>query len=333
MACNGKLRMCLGAVQAMSMTPDVSVVMSVYNGASYLATTMDSILSQLGTELELVVVNDGSSDKTVDILNDYARRDHRVRVFHQKNAGLTRALIHGCDAARGEFIARQDVGDISLPGRLKDQVTFLRSQSDCIFVSCWTDVVGPRGEFLYTVRGTGAAAKPIDILSSEAEWGSLDGPTHHSSVLFRTKQYKLCGGYRPEFYLGQDWDLWYRLASLGLFCTLQKTLCVCRVTVGSISTSKEHEQRKFAELSRDAMLMREQGISDEPVLVSARQVLSSAKGKLTRSDQAAANYFIGKCLMDNKDRAASGYLASAVKLNPLHLRAWIGLTQSLFARS
>ena len=138
----------------MSTYPEVSVVMSVYNGASHLAATLDSILSQEGVELEFIVVNDGSSDKSGQILNDYAQRDSRLRIIHQENTGLTRALIRGCDAARGEFIARQDAGDISLPGRLKSQVAVLRDREDCVFVSCWTDVVGPKGEFLYTSRGT-----------------------------------------------------------------------------------------------------------------------------------------------------------------------------------
>ena len=99
----------------MSTNPEVSVVMSVYNGASNLAATMDSILSQEGVELEFIVVNDGSTDETGEILDDYARRDDRVRVIHQENTGLTRALIRGCAAATGEFIARQDAGDVSLP--------------------------------------------------------------------------------------------------------------------------------------------------------------------------------------------------------------------------
>ena len=81
------------------------------------------------------------------------------------------------------------------------------------------------------------------------------------------------------------------------------------------------------------MLMRLRGLSDEPILAEARQLLSSLKGRVTRRDKAAANYFIGKCLLDNRDHAAVGYLASAIKQNPLHLRAWISLTRSLFAKS
>ena len=156
----------------MSGNPEVSVVMSVYNGASDLAVTMDSILSQEGVEFEFIVVNDGSSDKTGQILNDYAQRDSRVRIIHQENTGLTRALIRGCDAARGEFIARQDAGDVSLPSRLKSQASLLRDHPDCVLVSCWTDMVGPEGEFLYTRRGTGAASSPVSILSSRGRSGA-----------------------------------------------------------------------------------------------------------------------------------------------------------------
>jgi glycosyltransferase involved in cell wall biosynthesis len=312
----------------MNTDPEVSVVMSVFNGASHLATTLDSILSQEGVDLEFIVVNDGSSDKTGQILNDYAQRDSRMRIIHQENTGLTRALMRGCDAARGELIARQDAGDISLPGRLKRQVAALRGREDCVFVSCWTDVVGPKGEFLYTSRGTGVASSPVNILSPQG--GVVDGPTHHSSVMFWAKQYVLCGGYRPEFYFGQDWDLWYRLASLGTFFTLQETLCLCRITMGSVSSSWRSEQLNFAQLSRKAMLLRQRGMSDELVLAEARQILPSLKRQVTRHDNAAANYFIAKCLLENRDEAAIGYLMSAIKENPLHVKAWISLTRSVF---
>src|SRR5438445_3821400 len=108
MACDGQNHLRLGPPQGMNTYPEVSVVMGVYNGASHLAATLDSILSQDGVELEFIVVNDGSTDESAEILNCYASRDSRVRVIHQDRAGLTRALISGCDAARGEFIARQD---------------------------------------------------------------------------------------------------------------------------------------------------------------------------------------------------------------------------------
>jgi glycosyltransferase involved in cell wall biosynthesis len=315
----------------MNTYPEVSVVMSVHNGTSHLVATLDSILSQEGVELEFIVVNDGSTDKSGQILDDYAQRDDRLRVIHQENTGLTRALIRGCDAARGKFIARQDAGDISLPRRLKSQVELLRDREDCVFVSCWTDVVGPQGEFLYTLRGTGVATSPVNVLSPQAEWGVVDGPSSHPSVMFRAKQYALCGGYRSEFYFGQDWDLWYRLSSLGTFCMLQRPLCICSITSGSISASRKAEQERFARLSRKALLARQIGLSDQPVLEEARQLSASVEKRANaRRDRAEANYFIGKCLLDNHNKAAFGYLLATVKEHPLHFGGWVNLTRSMF---
>ena len=328
MARDGALGMPLRSFQGMNRNPEVSVVMSVYNGAATLAGTIDSILSQEGVEFEFIVVNDGSSDGSGQILIEYAQRDGRLRVIHQENSGLTRALIRGCNVARGEFIARQDAGDVSLPTRLKRQAALLRGYPDCVLVSCWTDMIGPRGEFLYTTRGTGAASSPVNILSPGEKSGMIDGPTSHPSAMFRTTQYFQCGGYRSEFYLGQDWDLWYRLASLGTFCTIQQTLCVCRITLGSVSSLCKPEQNKFGQLSRKAMLLRQKGLPDEPLLAEARQILSSLKRRMTRQDKAAANYFIGKCLLDNRNQAAAGYLISAIKEDPLHLRAWFSFARS-----
>src|SRR5262249_52832345 len=127
MARDGKPHLQFGSPQGMKTYPEVSVVMSVYNGASHLAATLDSVLSQEGVELEFIVVNDGSTDKAGEILDDYARRDGRVRVIHQQHTGLTYALIRGCAAATGEFIARQDAGDVSLAGRLALQSGVFRN--------------------------------------------------------------------------------------------------------------------------------------------------------------------------------------------------------------
>ncbi len=91
----------------MVQKPEVSVVMSVYNGAGSLPATLQSVLSQEGCHFEFIVVNDGSSDASGRILDEWSARDARLRVIHQANTGLTRALIRGCSEARGEFIARQ----------------------------------------------------------------------------------------------------------------------------------------------------------------------------------------------------------------------------------
>ena len=135
------------------------------------------------------------------------------------------------------------------------------------------------------------ATSPINVLSPQAECGVVDGPSSHPSVMFRAKQYALCGGYRPEFYFGQDWDLWYRLSSLGTFCMLQRSLCICSITSGSISASRKTEQERFAQLSRKALFARQKGLSDQPVLEEAQQLSSFVKKRANaRRDRAEANY-------------------------------------------
>ena len=103
----------------------MSVVMSVYNGADRLASTLDSVLAQEEVDFEFIVINDGSIDESGRILDEYAARDRRIRVVHQENTGLTQALVTGCSMARGEFIARQDAGgDRSLPCRFRCSSSF-----------------------------------------------------------------------------------------------------------------------------------------------------------------------------------------------------------------
>ena len=89
--------------------PLLSVVMSVYNGGNTLKQTIDSILSQKGVKLEFIIINDGSTDATNDVLGECAAKDDRLKIIHQKNKGLTQSLILGCKKANGEYIARQEI--------------------------------------------------------------------------------------------------------------------------------------------------------------------------------------------------------------------------------
>ena len=134
-------------------TPEVSVVMSVLNGGAELDSSIVSILDQDGVDLELIVVNDGSTDQTAEVLEDFARRDPRVRILNQDNVGLTQSLVRGCKAARGKYIARQDVADISLPARLRLQKALMDTDENIAFVSCWAEICGPGWEPLIRCPG------------------------------------------------------------------------------------------------------------------------------------------------------------------------------------
>jgi glycosyltransferase involved in cell wall biosynthesis len=287
----------------------LSAVMSVYNGAAHLAETLDSILAQTESDFELIAVDDGSTDGSGAMLDAFAARDRRVRVIHQENRGLTKALIAGCAAARAPFIARHDVADLSHRDRFAKQLALF--EEGVAYVWCATQYVGPEGEPLW-----------IDA--------STDGPSHHGAVMFRRDAYERAGGYRAQFYYGQDYDLWYRLDELGTSRTTQEVLYTGRITPGSISSSARPQQERLARLSEAARELRRLGESDAAILAEAAEV-KPVRSATTRRIRASGLYFIGEALRRNGDPRARRYLRAALAAWPLSPRAWLRLVQSLIS--
>ena len=302
--------------------PEISIVMSVYNGAEHLCESVDSILSQEGVELECIIVNDGSTDSSGQILDTYASKDPRVRVFHQENQGLTKALIKGCAEAQGSYIARQDVGDISLPGRLKKQLSSIAGHLDISLVSCGTRFVGPGGELLYDIlQDTEEATAGLRYLELKA----IKGPSHHGSTFFSKKLYEKVGGYRAAFYFGQDLDLWIRLAEHGRHHVIPELLYQASITAESISGLYRKEQVQLTKLMLEAAAARRKRVSELPILEKARSVLPNVKRARSPFAQARGFYFIGACLQRRGSPKASFYFKEAVRACPIHLRSWYRL--------
>jgi glycosyltransferase involved in cell wall biosynthesis len=315
----------LGQIMEMSATPEISVIMSVYNGAEHLNESVESILSQEGVDFEFIIIDDGSTDESGRILDEYAKKDNRVRIIHQENIGLTKALIRGCAEAQGIYIARQDVGDVSLPGRLALQKAALGADDTLSFVSCWTEVVGPEYEFLYLTKGTGCAKNPLHIISEKAKFGVADGPASHGSVMLRRSAYARVGGYREYFYFGQDWDLWYRLAQLGKFQMVSQPLYRAKLTPGSISASYKKMQDAIAKLSLAALQRRLSGASEEDIVREASTLRPVKDSKDKSRTRAAWLYFIGACLRKQGNPKAASYFRQAFRTFPLHLKSAVRL--------
>lgn len=302
----------------MSERPDVSVVMSVYNGAAHLRETVDSILSQEGVSLEFIIVNDGSTDESPQILDEYAERDPRIRIIHQENQGLTRALIAGCAAATGDYVARQDVGDVSLPNRLRKQIARIKQSPDIVLVSCGTRFVGPDGEHLYDSVQDGESAEAALLTLDLAQ---IHGPSHHGSTLFSRACYEQVSGYRQAFYFAQDIDLWVRLAEQGRYVVFPEVLYQASITIGAISGLYRKEQVATAGKILESASHRRSGLSDATVLEQAAQIRPFVKRAAGRRDRAKALYFIGVCLKKQDHHQASSYFKQALQAYPLHLKS------------
>lgn len=302
----------------MSVNPDVSVVISVYNGARYLRETVDSILAQEGVLFEVVAVNDGSTDQSAKILEEYACRDERVRVFQQENLGLTRSLIRGCSEARGKYIARQDAGDISLPSRLRKQMTCIAENDDAAFVSCGTRFVGPAMEHLYDVNhDPGESTSRLRTL----ELNEVRGPSIHGCTLYPRHIYERVGGYRSDFYFAQDLDLWIRLAEQGQHIVMPEILYQASISAGSITGQYRKEQIETAKVILECAKLRRDGKSEEPALRKARKIRPTQKRNGSRLGRARALYFIGMCLKEKGQPLARDYFKQAFQTYPLHLKS------------
>jgi glycosyltransferase involved in cell wall biosynthesis len=289
----------------------LSVVMAVFNGAPALPATLDSILGQTEREFELIAIDDGSTDATPSILSGYAARDSRLRVIRQTNAGLTRALIRGCAEARADVIARHDCGDRSHPERFARQLALI-AQGHAV-VSCSTRFVDPDGDLLYVARADGDAIR-AGLLGDGAS--HIHALPHHGSAMFRREAYERAGGYRAEFRVAQDLDLWIRIArDGGTFAVAEEVLYDATVDPRSISGTARAAQVRLTEI---AVALRDGHGS----LADAASV---APEPFTKRGEAAALYFIGKCLLQQRNKKGLRYLREAIRRDPSHWRAWMSL--------
>jgi hypothetical protein len=218
-----------------SKTPMVSVIMSVYNGAQHLAESIDSILAQSFSDFEFVIVNDGSSDKTQEIIELYAHQDSRILPIHQKNIGLTKSLNIAIKKAKGKYIARMDADDISFKERFKKQVDFLENNNDYHLVGSNAIDIDEQGkEIRYRIL-----EKDWDVIKKNFVKKNF---FLHPSVLIDKKALFDIGLYNEEIKYGQDYELWLRFIKKYKGTNIQEFLIKKRITLESIGRKKRRER-------------------------------------------------------------------------------------------
>mgnify|MGYP000310999942 CR=1 FL=1 len=299
--------------------------MSVYNDATRVEGSVASVLAQTFRDLEVIIVNDGSTDETGGALDRIARTDARIKVIHQENVGLTLSLKRACALARGKYIVRHDSGDHSDHGRFAEQIDLLESRPGVVLTSCGTSFLAPGGEHVFEVAPAG---DQLHEGLSEPKVNALRGPSHHGSCTFRRDDYESVGGYRVEFKAAQDIDLWLRLSERGQCLGTNTVRYSAVIDPGGISSLNGARQRAYSEAALRCAKLRRDGQSDKPELV-AIATWKPLRVVQTPQQKAAFNYFVGNCLLASDRAAARSYLLQAVELNPFHVRAWLGIVRTL----
>jgi len=214
-------------------SPQVSVLLPVYNGVEFLGAAIESILNQSFADFELIIIDDGSTDNSQDVLDQL--HNEKIRLYHQQNRGLAVTLNRGIALSRGKFIARQDQDDRSLPDRLANQVTFLNNHEDCALVGTWSEIW--RGD----KKTERLHRNPIDNTTLKFEL-LFNNPFVHSSVMLRKEALTLVGGYSsdPLRQPPEDYELWSRIARHYNVANIPEILHVYREVPKSMSRSGDN---------------------------------------------------------------------------------------------
>jgi len=194
------------------MKPEISVVMSVYNDEKYLPFAIESILSQTFANFEFIIIDDGSSDSSSEIIYGYQKKDKRIVFFKNiENIGLAKSLNKGLNIATGDYYARQDADDISHSKRLRLQYDFIKSNPEYKIIGSDCGIIDMRGNFLYS----------YDFFSKQNNLNAfqtlLSGNAifPHGSVLIDITLLRSFNGYNEDFYFSQDRELWLRMTAKG----------------------------------------------------------------------------------------------------------------------
>ena len=221
----------------------VSVIIPVYNAARYLTAAIDSVLSQSYRDLEIIAVDDGSTDASGTILADYAARDSRIRVITRRNTGIVGALNDGIAAADGDLIARMDADDISLPQRLERQAAYLTDHPECVAVG--TDVLytDPEGAPLIQHHPSEHHDAIVDQLL-----GGNGGALIHPTIMARSRSIEAAGCYRARYQWIEDLDLYLRLSELGRLANLPEVHLHYRQHLQSVNYTRRDRDALRLEL-------------------------------------------------------------------------------------
>tara|TARA_B100000700_G_scaffold331802_1_gene469079 strand:+ start:25056 stop:26132 length:1077 start_codon:yes stop_codon:yes gene_type:complete len=260
--------------------PKVTVLMPVFNGEKYIEEAIESILKQTFTDFELLIIDDNSTDKSMEIISTFKDKRLRIKKNHQ-NKGLAKTLNFGLNVARGKYIARMDQDDISYSSRLEKQVEVMDRSSEFGLVSTNCYQINSKGDLQKNT-----ILKNV-IKGKEVEWYLLWGnPIVHPSVMFRTELIKSLNGYPETFkFHVEDYVLWNRLIGEKSIVILDEPLLLLRKH--NFNATEVDSETHIQELVMVMQQLLDKRVGYEPLQESIHLI-----GKLPNKDQ--LTFFISK---------------------------------------
>lgn len=226
--------------------PKVSVIMPVYNGEKYLRPAIESILQQTESDFEFIIIDDGSTDSTENIIKSFS--DSRIRYIRTNHSGIVIALNTGISKSSGLYVARMDADDISLPRRFEIQCQYLDQYKDIAICGTWADLINERGEVVSEMNFPPKEIGVKDLF--------LHNPFIHSSVMIRRDVLISVGLYKKSFRHAEDYELWSRLLASHNGVNISEKLLQYRKHENQITVTKRFNTRYKGAVIRILVLFR-----------------------------------------------------------------------------
>jgi glycosyltransferase involved in cell wall biosynthesis len=227
------------------LNPKITVLMPAYNTGKYIHEAISSVLEQTFTDFELLIINDGSIDDTLAVINTFT--DSRIRVINQNNKGVANALNNGLNNARAPYIARFDADDVCYTNRLQVQYDFITAHPDYSIIGSACDYTDVNGEYVFTYQ---------PVAYSNAEIQQLDYkicPFIHSGVFYKKDVILKAGGYNERAYTFEDHFLWASILKNEKACNLQQPLIKVRWNPESITIDEKWRTNTFRKIKYNTL--------------------------------------------------------------------------------
>ena len=226
--------------------PQISILLPVYNAEKYLSACLDSLLNQIFSNFEIIAINDGSSDSSLSILEAYANRDYRVKIFsNESNLKIVKTLNKGLELAAAPLVARMDADDIAFPQRIENQYRFMNEHPEV------------------SISGTGVQVLGTDKIWDVPESNNMiratlcfNSPILHPTAIYNKETILSVGGYSENAPYAEDYDLWHRLSMDKniIFANINTPLLYYRITTNEKPFSYQVTQKNTANWIREKQL-------------------------------------------------------------------------------
>ncbi len=299
----------------------ITVLMPCFNAENFISDAIQSVLCQTFTEFELLIINDGSTDHTIDLVKSFD--DKRIIILEQENQGVAVALNFGLKYARAPYIARFDADDICFTDRLEKQYEFMSSNPECIVVGSGAEYIDNSGNYIFTHFPLVNSHEEIQLLPYNI------CPFIHASVMYKKDPIKKIG-YNINAHSFEDHLLWLQIKHLGKMYNMPEPLINVRLNPGSFTMDERKRSREFRRIKNKALI--EETINKE----EGDRLLAIISHQNKSKDKEGAYYSLlaKKFLWNNYDPMKARFnMKKAITLNAFDIKDYMLLLISYLPKN